>query len=247
MAIAALLWAMAVQGNPADSLFAEGNRAYRDGDFRLAASLYDSLLQTGHRSAAVHFNLGNAYYRLNNYGPAILHFERALRLDPDNEDIRFNLKLANLHTVDKVTPPGATLLAATWERLLRWQNSRGWAVGGIALLWLVLGAGAVFLYSGTFALRQTAFFSGLVLLVAGIAFLLLGWQRWKLDNPPHPDAIILPPNAYVKAEPRQTATDLFIIHEGLKVTVTETAEDWKRIVVDGSKQGWVPGDVLEEI
>lgn len=247
MAIVTLVWALALQGSSADSLFAEANRAYSDGDFRVAATLYDSLLQSGYRSAAIHFNRGNAYYRLNDYGPAILHFERALRLDPANEDIHFNLKLANLHTVDKVSPAGATLASATWQRLLHWQSTRGWAISGIVLLWLVLGAGAVFLYARSIALRQTAFFSGVALLLAGTAFLLLGWQRWQLDHPPHPDAIILAPNAYVKAEPSQAATDLFIIHEGLKVTVTETADDWTRILVDGNKQGWVPGEVLEEI
>ncbi|MBL4587510.1 MAG: tetratricopeptide repeat protein, partial [Flavobacteriales bacterium] len=78
------------------NLKSEADQAYISEDYSKATELYEQILSQEYVSAEVHYNLGNAYFKTGNIAPAILHFERAKKLAPNDEDIIFNLKLANL-------------------------------------------------------------------------------------------------------------------------------------------------------
>jgi len=89
---------------PQESLFAEGNRLYQEGDFAAAAASYDAVIKGGFESAEVYYNLGNAHFRLGETARAVLNYRRAARLDPGNDDIRANLALVSQRLQDRIEP-----------------------------------------------------------------------------------------------------------------------------------------------
>ncbi|MEZ5083610.1 MAG: tetratricopeptide repeat protein [Bacteroidales bacterium] len=88
-----------------DSLFFKANRAYANAYYSEAVDNYLMVVDAGYESAGLYFNLGNAYFKLNDFPSAILYYEKAKKLDPNNEDIKFNLGVANSKIVDKRTGP----------------------------------------------------------------------------------------------------------------------------------------------
>lgn len=125
---------------------AEGDSAYMKNDYVSAIQIYESLLQEG-EAAEVYYNLGNSYYKTDNIGKAILNYERALLLQPDNGDIRTNLEIARSKTVDKTTPI-PEIFFVTWIRsLINVLSMDAWAKSGIVFFILLLISLSFFLLS----------------------------------------------------------------------------------------------------
>ncbi len=230
----------------AETLFEQGNQAYASGDYARALELYESVSGMGYESAALYFNMGNAAYKEGKLGPAILSYERAARLDPSGEDILFNLKLANMRLVDKVEVAPEFLVARWWGNLINGQASGSWAMWALVFLWLALAVGAAFLYLRRSMFRRLTFFGGIALLIASLFCLGLGLRKRNLEQNSH-YGIVMASNVYVKSAPESQSTDLFILHEGTKVTVLDQTDAWKRVRLADGKSGWMPADEIEEI
>src|SRR5512137_1616096 len=99
------------------SLFQQANQAYQQQDFEKAASLYQQIISQGYESKDVYYNLGNCYYRLNQIGQSVLYFEKALKLDPHDADVRYNLELVNLKVIDRIEIPPRLFLFEFWDDL----------------------------------------------------------------------------------------------------------------------------------
>lgn len=220
-------------------LFEQANEAYANEAWDTAIVRYEAILETDYRSAAVHFNLANAYYQTGELGRAILHYERAWQLDPTDEAINFNKKLANLQIIDKVAPKEPTIIGAWWESFLLTASTNTWTYTAIFFFFLTLALGALFLLVKHPFWRPFSFFGSLSTLVIALLLTIIAHQRYRVTYPGTPQAIIMAPNVYVKSAPKTGSTDLFILHEGLKVTVQEEKGDWLRIGVENDKQGWV--------
>ena len=113
---------------------AEADSAYINNDFTNAAELYESILKNKGESADIYYNLGNSYYKMNNIAKAVLNYERALLLNPGNNDIRFNLELARSKTVDKVTLPSEMFFITWIQSLINSMSEKGWALPLISCL-----------------------------------------------------------------------------------------------------------------
>lgn len=228
-----------------DNNWAQQARSYYDaGEYAAAAAMYDSVMEGGTESAALHYNLGNCYYRLGQTGASILQYEKALRLDPDNADILFNLRLANLRITDRVAAPQPTLIGAGWQRLLLWLSLRGWSLSAIIMLTISALLLGWFVYRWKRQPMPAVFVGALATLLIGLLLVVMAWQRYLLTHPANDEAIVLSPNVYVKASPDDESTDLFILHEGIKVTVEQQEGEWMRIAVEGDKVGWVPAQAV---
>ena len=94
-----------------DTALKEAEVAYTKEDYAKAIELYEGILKSNGESAAVYYNLGNAYYKAGKIAPAILNYERCLLLDPGDSDARFNLQMARQKTIDKIEPVGDFFLA----------------------------------------------------------------------------------------------------------------------------------------
>ena len=125
----------------AQNWLVEGNAAYEEGNYDQAMSLYRQIEESGMESAALYYNMGNTYYKMKSYPMAILYYEKALKLDPGNEDIRTNLEIANLAIVDKINVLPQSFIARWWNGLKTSLSADGWAwvsVAAFALLLLCL-------------------------------------------------------------------------------------------------------------
>lgn len=245
LVIAALLFAMLgqAQTESCDQWFADGNAAYNEGNFEQALEMYDNILASGVESATLYYNLGNTYYKTKEYAKAILYYEKALKLDPSNEDIKTNLEIANLAVVDKINPIPQSFIAKWWNSLKSLFSADGWAwlsVAAFALLLLCLFA---FLMSRRQGLRKAGFFMGLIALLV-LAFSVIFAVEKTRDLKYQDEAIVMNPTVTVKSSPSPTSIDLFVLHEGTKVRVMDEANGWNKIKLADGSVGWLP---IEEV
>lgn len=243
--IISLITALNIAASPVDSLKA-ANKAYAANEYEKAAEMYESILDSGYESAALYYNMGNAWFKNNNIPKAILNYERAKLLAPNNEDIQFNLELANQFVIDKIEPLPQPFFVNWGKQLINIFSSNQWAIISIAAFVFTLVLALVYLLSRRVVLRKIAFGVSVFFLIVAIAtFSFSAKQKNRVANSNH--AIIFNPTVTVKASPDEGGTDLFVIHEGLKVEIEQKLNNWVEIKIEDGNSGWVKNEVLEEI
>lgn len=224
----------------------DGDEHYRLGNYDVAIDYYGLALGSGYASADLYYNLGNAYYRTGQMGPAILNYERALRLKPSMSDARENLALAESKTVDRITPL-PKLFVVRWVDILCTRISPAvWRVIWLVLLALI-GLSVVTIRLGTHRnLRKAglivAMFSLLMLVVATL-LLLRSTHRFNA----HAEAVVMPQAITVKSSPEGQSTDKLILHEGTKLMITDSLAGWYKITIADGTTGWCQSTDIERI
>ena len=237
---------LSYSGIAQDSLLVKANAHYTEGEFSKAIELYESILNSQMVSTEVYYNLGNSLYKLNNYTQSIINYERALLLSPDDDDVKFNLQLANQHIQDAINPLPKMFLVRWWENLSNIFSVDEWGKISIAGFILVLIFVAIFIFTRSIAIKKATFWSGILLII--ITFLSYNFasqQEERLANPRY--AIIIQPSITVKSSPSEGGTDLFLIHEGLKVEIKDRLGSWIEIRLADGNQGWLPESSIEKI
>ena len=225
---------------------ADADSAYTNEHYQKAAELYEQLLKHG-VSADLYYNLGNAYYRMDNMTQAVLNYERALLLSPGDGDIRFNLQMARSKTIDKIVPESEMFFVTWYRSLVNMQSVDAWArMALIALVGAILLALA-YLFANAVWLRKVGFFGGLFFVLVFLVSNLLAWQQ-KRALIHRTGAVIMRAAVNVKSTPSKSGTDLFILHEGTKVNITDgSMSGWKKIRVADGKEGWLETKEIEII
>lgn len=224
--------------------------AYRGGDFKRSVELYEKVINESISnnlvSPQLYYNLGNAYFRDNQLGKAILNYERALLLDPGDNDIRHNLRFANNRKVDRITPAGDIFVSNWFKAIRNLYSSNVWAV--IAIISFVLSVifFATYLFVSVLWVRKTAFYSFIVIFLLMIVFNIFSfsqkWEQIRGDN-----AIVMVGAASVNASPDINSNELFELHEGTKVRVKSSDGNWYEIEIDNGSVGWTNKDNIEII
>ena len=211
---------------------------YQATKYEQAISIYESIVAQGYESSELYFNLGNAYYKSNKFPYAIANYERALKLNATDEDIQFNLQLANTHVVDKIEVLPEFFLKSWGQSLVRALTSNQWAVLSIVSFVAALVLLLLFFLTDRPLLRRFAFWIGLLLIVeAAFSFSFSSKQKAAVLN--EPEAIVVTPSVVVKSSPDAAGTELFLIHEGLKIKVTNQNGEWSEIRLSDGNKGWV--------
>lgn len=225
---------------------ADADSAYVHERYQQAIADYEALLKQG-VSADLYYNLGNAYYRTDNMTKAILNYERALLLSPGDADIRFNLQMARSKTIDKITPESEMFFVTWYHSLVNLMSVDAWARTALIALAIAIMLVLAYLFSDRIWLRKVGFFGALFFLFVFLLGNLFAFQqKRKLTN--RTGAIIIQTSAPIKSTPSKNGTDLFILHEGTRVTITDgSMKDWKEIRVDDGKEGWIETKQLEII
>jgi tetratricopeptide (TPR) repeat protein len=230
----------------AQTLIEQANTAYSEGDFEKAVELYETIIREQGKSAFVYYNLGNAYYRLNKTAASILNYERALLLDPGNQDIRFNLEIAKLKTVDKIEPLSEFFLTEWFNDMKNLYSTNQWSVIAIVCFLLFIACLFLFFFSRIITLKKIGFFCGIVFLVFALfANIFAANQKRKLTN--RNTAIIFSPTTTIKSSPDNSGTDLFILHEGTKVNIKNQLGNWHEIETADGNVGWIQSNEIEII
>ena len=229
-----------------ESTLKEAEEAYAKEDYTQAIELYESVLKSYGESAMVYYNLGNAYYKAGKVAPAILNYERALLLNPGDSDTRFNLQVARQKTVDKIEPIGEFFLTRWIGTVEDVYSADGWAKWGVASFLLFIGCLVLFFFSKWIRLKKIGFFAGICfLLISLVANLFADSQQDKLLH--RTDAIVFASTVTVKSSPDASGTDLFILHEGTKVTIKSTLGEWSEIQLEDGNVGWMPSKEIQQI
>ena len=226
--------------------FEQGNQLYRIGDYQQAAAFYEKIVGNGYESPALFYNLGNAYFKLKNIPGAILNYERALLLAPHDDDIAYNLSLANLRIIDRIEPIPQLFFVEWWHLFVAMFSATTWATVAVMFLWCGAVSGTIFLFVRQSIVRRFSFF---IALICVLIFLTSSLSMVEQNQHEQTDqaAIVFAPSVSVKSSPDAQSTDLFVLHEGVKVELLDTVGDWKKIRLADGKVGWVRSDTIQII
>ncbi|MCD4734493.1 MAG: tetratricopeptide repeat protein [Bacteroidales bacterium] len=234
------------QGSESDSLFLKGNEFYDRELYNDAIEQYNIIIQSGYESTEVYYNMGNAYFKLNDIPHAILFYEKAKKLASHNEQIDFNLKVANTKIADKIEPVPELFFRAWWRNLYTSESSNTWAITGVFLFMLFFVCIAFYLLSQYLILRKTSFYAGIVTFFLSIVILLMAYRKYDTEKNLN-QAIVFTPTVTIKSSPRENSVDLFVIHEGTKVTIVDEFSGWYEIKIASGSIGWLQVSAVQKI
>lgn len=227
-----------------DSSFVRGNEAYSNSDYETALSEYNKIVGSEQMSTVLFYNLGNTYFKLDQLGEAIWAYEKALKIHPNNENAQFNLKFANAKTYDDLDTAESGII--TWLKINLFSFSINfWAYISVLFAFIL----AVTLYFFFTTKKQkvknrslTLSFGALFLMIFTI--LLAYFNKSNIIE--RDQAIIISEFIEVRSSPSDTAPSGFKLHEGTKVDLLRSNDDWTEIGVNGNT-GWVEKVSIWEI
>ena len=232
--------------NNPDELWQIANTAYNAGNYAQAEECYTRIVEQGLHSAALYYNLANAHFKQDELGKAMLYYNRALRLRPNDEDIRHNLEYAEQSTKDSIEEIPEFFLK-TWIKSLRGALScTAWSILSLLMLVAALACGLLYLLAQRLSLRKIGFY---LMAVTALLFVVTTAFAWSERNMlvERSEAIIMNSAVSIKSSPDRSATELFVLHEGTKVTIGETIDGWAEVRIADGRKGWIEQERIERI
>lgn len=243
-----LLSPLGMTGSDPDfnELWTKANNHYSLGEYQEALTEYRQIEQAGMVSYKLYYNIANTYYKLREDGSAILYYERALKLNPSDKDIKNNLEIAKIKILDKIEVIPDFILKVWIGKLKDSLSSNSWAKISVALIIIVALLLLLYRHGSAIAMKKSAFAIGIVALLLTIFSLIFAFSlRGRAVSEEY--AIVMVPVSNVKSAPNSTGNNLFILHEGTKIDVLEQIDKWSRIELSDGRQGWVQSSDFEII
>ncbi|MBN2486583.1 MAG: tetratricopeptide repeat protein [Bacteroidales bacterium] len=229
-----------------DSVFSAANKFYIEKKYDKAVETYNILIDKGHKTAGLFFNIGNAYFKAGNYAKAILFYERAKLLAPSDADIDFNLAKAKTYVIDKIEVIPDFFIKAWFKSVIAIFSPNQWAGISVILFVLFTICALIYLLIIKPALKRLSFYLGFsALIIAFLALFFAFKTRQYIEN--SMGAIVMSPTVTVKSSPDNESTNVFIIHEGTKVFIVRSLDGWDEIKLTDGKQGWLESSTIEKI
>ena len=226
--------------------FEQANQLYRSGEYQKAVQLLAQVVKNGYESPALYYNLGNAYFKQNNIPASILNYERAKRLSPNDDDINYNLQLANLRVIDKIEPIPRLFIINWWKSFVNLFSSSGWSWVAIIFLWVAAICGAFIFVLRSITFQRLAFV-GIIIALFMIVLSAIGmFQRYQSELKEQ-WAVVFAQTVSVKSAPDAQSTDLFVLHEGVKVEFLDAVGHWRKIRLADGKVGWLMTETVQVI
>ena len=217
----------------------QADSAYARADYETAVKLYGKLAKQN-ATSDVCYNLGCAYYRLDDMAHSVLWFERALKLEPSDKDILTNLEMTRTKTIDKIIPQHEFILFTYFRAMTNWFSLRTWTIIALLSFVFVLVLLLLFWASDSIFARKCAFSSAVLLLLVCILSNVCALQQRNFKQT-HTSGIIISPAVTVKSTPADNGNDLFVLHEGSKVEILDSSlKEWCEVSIADGKVGWIP-------
>ena len=242
--ITILIISSSLVAQTSDELFNQASINYESKEYAEAINLYEQIESTGQFSTEIYFNKANCYYKLQQNAKAVLYYEKALKLDPRDEDALFNLQLVQLQLVDKLAQVPLPFYQKWISVINNIRTIDQWAKIGILFLFIFCGLFIAFIFSSNYRFKKIAFNSSLTSLSLAAITLSLAYYSFNTQKS---EAILMQDNAYIKSAPSSQSEDLFILHEGTKVQVLEIFNDWTKIKLSDGMIGWLERTAIEDI
>ncbi len=222
------------------------NEAYSRGAFDSAAYLYETIMKAGFESTAIYYNAGNSYYKMKNIPYSILYFEKAKKLDPEDADNNFNLQMANQQIIDKVEPLPEFIITKWWKQLISSSPADSWGTWFLVFIYYSMAMLTFFVFSPSSFWKRVLFSSGIIgIILACFCFTFGSIQKERTSE--NIEAIVFTPSITTKSSPDENSTNLFVIHEGSKVRIMETVNEWCKISLPDGNIGWMRSEELKQI
>lgn len=241
-----LLSINSVFASEVDTLMNQANQMYQNKEYDEAIEKYQAILDLEYSSAALYYNLGNAYYRSGKIGFAILNYERGLKLEPDDEDIQNNLETVKARTIDKIKEVPQIFIVDWWISFITMFSAITLQLLVIFFYLLLLVSVTIFFITKQKRIQRYLLYSSLAGLLGAIFFTIILFANVSRETSEE-FAILTKNTIAAKQSPDESSNDLFVVHEGLKVAVTTQFGEWIEIKLYDGKVGWLPKSTLEII
>lgn len=228
------------------SNFDTANKLYNQGLYDSSLIVYNNILNSGVHSAELYYNMANASFKNNDIPSAILYYEKAKKLSPNDEDILYNLSICNSMIVDKIEKVPQMFYKQWWNYFYEMFNADSWAIISLVFWILFLGSIGFYILSRTRVIKKLSFYSSVVLFIAVLGTTGLASQKYYYIQE-NKEAIIFTPTITVKSSPTANSVDLFVIHEGTKVLIIDTVNGWNKIKIQDGSIGWLASDSMKLI
>lgn len=228
-----------------EKAFHKGNTAFANQEFEKAADIYEQIIAKGHLSFELHYNLGNTYFRLNNIPKAILHYERALKIEPNHADAKYNLELANQRTIDQISNISTFVLVRWWKSWQGLLSSNLWSIFTILASFLGFASLSLWQLSKRQALRKRNFIIGVTCSSIALVFGFTAAAKFQTEN--SDNAILFAKEYPLKSGADDSSPDILLLHEGTKVEILDKIGLWSKVCLPNGEQGWLPSDSLVKI
>lgn len=229
-----------------DEKFKNGIVNYTSGNYDEALKSWTDIYNTGYRSAELAYNIGNANFKLNNIPGAILFYERAHLLKPADEDINYNLQIARSLVTDKFEEIPELFFVRWYNFVSLILPTNKWAIISLSSFFIFILLFSVYIFSSRYRHKVLGFWVALFFFLISVSSLTFSIRNKYLVYNSH-KAVIFSPLVNGKSSPANSGTDLFVLHEGTKVSVEDEVGEWFEIRLSDGNKGWVPANCLDII
>lgn len=220
------------------ALFEEANAAYAEGDYEQAITKYNDILEDGKTGVALHYNLANAHYKLNHIASSIYHYEKALQLAPEDEDVRNNIVFAQNMAMDAIEETPQSGFSSWITSGYSLFSISGWGWMAVTCVFLFAALFLAYYFSSKPLLKRVFFISAFFFVVLAVGSVFMGYSRMNYEENQE-YAIIFAEETEVLSEPNPRGSVVFTLHEGTKVEVVEDFQEWSKIELANGNQGWI--------
>lgn len=222
------------------------NQAFQDKDYEQAIRKYEEILQQGYESEALYYNLGNAYYRSGEPGRAMLNYQRALKLDPGDENTLHNIEVVRAGLPDEIVTIRPSGVVKGWLSVQNALSSRAWSILGLAMVWLGAVGLAVFLLGSRRRPKKMGLAAGIILISLSMLPFLLAYGR-SIQEFSGKKAVVMATETALRAAPEEDSKAVLALHEGVVVQIVDTIGSWYKVRLSDTREGWLPKDVVERV
>ncbi len=233
-----ITFSVSAASSEVDKIMQEANQMYQEGKYEEAVKLYNKIIDNDYEGAELYYNLGNAYFKLNKLGYAILYYEKALKLAPDDSDIQYNLKIAKARTIDRIQEIPQLFFVEWWNVLVTSFSVTTWATIVLVFYLVLLIAIGLFFLSKNVKIQKQAFLFGSFAFAILILTVILLFARIKRETSSK-YGVLTEQVQSVKVSPDDNSDDAFVIHEGIKFEIEDELKDWVKIKLSDGKVGWL--------
>ena len=237
---------IAGQAQDLDSLFVQANKSYQQEDYLKALELYQEIENQNAISGELFYNMANVYYKTNKVAYAIYYYEKALGIDPNNKDILFNLEFAKRMTLDNIEELPKSVSQKFRDTVVLKFTYNTWAIISVSFAFLFALLFLLYHFSYRTGVKRIYFItSGITVILVSLS-LLFSYQNFHYVTNTK-TAIIFAQQTQVKSAPTKSSEVNFLLHEGTKVFVLESLDNWVKIKIADGKMGWMEEEDLKEL
>jgi len=227
-----------------DTLFTNATKAYNEGNYEEAIKNYMEILESGHHSEELYFNLGNSHYKLNQVAPSIYYYEKALLLEPNDAEITNNLSYARNMTIDAIETLPMNSITQLYNKVVGLFSFNQWGYFAVFFMCLFVLFYIAFYYFRYSRRKRIALISSMLALLISLISLVFGFMAYNDFEADQP-AIVFADEAIVKSEPNARSLEVFRLHEGTKLQVLEELNEWKKVSIEDGQTGWLASEDIK--